>query len=169
MFECGWVTQPFVHPAVWFHLTLHGCHGRDGGNLGMSPGLRKCLSGIYHPKGWPGQAGKALQHPRSCCSAWQRRPAAPPGAVYLQGPAPVPGAEGSWQPSWCFFAQQSHGLLLYLVLPPLLSIVFLVQLDLPATTSPRKGEGPHSGEPPTLCPQGLPQTSQQLRNINSTC
>lgn len=34
------------------------------------------------------------------------------------------------------FAQQSHGLLLYLILPPLLSIVFLVQLDFPAATSP---------------------------------
>lgn len=75
----------------------------------MSPGLRKCLSRIYHPKGWPGQAGKALQHPRSCCSAWQRSPAAPPGAVYLQGPAPAPGGEGSWQLSWCFSHNKAMG------------------------------------------------------------
>lgn len=63
MFECWWVTQPLVHPPVCNHWTLHGCHGRDGRNLGMSPGIRKCLSRIYHSKGWPGQAGKVLQHP----------------------------------------------------------------------------------------------------------
>lgn len=104
----------------------------------MSSGPSKCLSRIYHAKGYvrpcstqgpPAQPGRGAWTSRA--PWWEAGAAAPPGADCLQGPASAPGDEGSLQGEvlashLSFFTQQSHGLLLYRVLPPLLSIVFLV-------------------------------------------
>lgn len=166
MFECGWVTQPFVHPAVWFHLTLPWEGWREPWNV---PRTKKVSFWNLPPQGLARPSWDSPAAPKVLLLSLAEEPCCTPWSCLPAGPCSSTWSRGLLAAQLVLFAQQSHGLLLYLVLPPLLSILFLVQLDLPATTSPRKGEGPHSGEPPTLYPQGLPQTSQQLRNINSTC
>lgn len=138
----------------------------------MSPGLRKGLSRIYHPKGWPGQAGKALQHPRCCCSAWQRSLLHPLELftcrallqhLEVRAPGRSAGALCTTKP-WAAPLSCSPSPIINSFSGPTGFTCYHIPKKGRRSTQRRRG-----GETSHPLPPGLPQTSEQLRSINSTC